>query len=498
MNSFGDAGELRRFSFTALALLVLCVATFAPRTPQLGLLHDDWVFVRDVAKGSASVPVPDGLRPLLRLPWRLSGILFGDALPGYYALLFALQWLGAILLYLIARRHGPVGLAAAFAALAMVYPADASHLWLGTLVQRTAWPLALAAIVLAERSPDGGRWMLPAVALGLLSLALYELQFFLLVLWPAVAHLLGAPWRRRRLIAWGSIPALYLAWRFVVLPLRGGPAVVNTELLWDPLEMARRAFLVVPYNLFADGWLIGAVEVVRSPLVVGPSFVLAAAATIPLAARWGAGPAPAPRCFAAALALIALGVAPVVPTTYWMGRSAGTFAARILAAALPGAALLLLLTVARVARRPRARALAFAALITVAFAFHWNIGRLAAENWAVQRRLASALRARASSWPAATFLVVLDLPPNRLAYDTPWGVGRMIQEIYGDHTLSGIGISGERSPGDILSTGGGELLVHGGFYARVPLERVVALRWRAGGLDTVPLPVLLDRLPERR
>ncbi len=502
----GPPGERRRFALVASGLVALCALAFAPRILDLGLLHDDWFYFHEVANGSAPVSSPGGLRPLHGLIWRACGALFGPALPGYYAVLFALQWLAAALLYLLARRYASPTFAAAFAALALVYPADASHLWLSSMPQRTAWLLALGAIACGERARDGGTsrtsdgWMLPALALGFFSLAVYELHFFLLALWPAAAALLGAPWRRRQLLAWSAVPALYLAWRFAWRPAAGGPTVVNTELLWDPVEIARRGAVLVPYNLFADGWWIGLREAVSgSPLAAGAVFV-AAAAFVRLAPRLGADRAATGRPdwrrgLAVAALLAVLGAAPVVPTTYWLGRTAGTFGSRILACALPGAALLLLLALAGIVRRPAARAIAAAAALTLACAFHWNVARLAADNWAVQQRLADALRdavdpAGRHPWPAGSFLVLLDLPPNRLGYDTPWGMGRMIQKTTGDPTLSGIGISGDRQPGEILSLRKGDILIHGGAFATTPLERTVFLRWQAGRLVEAESPEL--------
>jgi hypothetical protein len=74
----------------------------------------------------------------------------------------------------------------------------------------------------------------------------------------------------------------------------------------------------------------------------------------------------------------------------------------------------------------------------------------------------------------------------------------MIQETYGDKTLSGIGICADRSPREILSIEAGELWVQGGFYARVPLTRVVVLRWRNGALELLPRAALLEGLGSRR
>ena len=482
----------------AAALLVLAVATFGPWITRLGLLHDDWPLVHDMARGRVSLSSVDGTRPLLGLPWRLCGLLFGDALVGYYAVLFGLQWLAAILLYLLARRFGALGFAAALAALTMLYPADASHLWLGTLTQRTAWVVALAAVWLAELGRERPRIMGASLALALVSLGLYELPLFLLALWPAVAWGLGAPWRRRPILVWSVVPLVYVIWRFVARPLLGAPLAATASFSWDPLWLARRALVLVPYNLFADGWLIGAREGSGKSLPLVIVFLaVVSAVTIPMAARLAAGSAPRRRSWLVALALVALGVAPILPTTYWLGRTAGTYGARILAAALPGAAMLILLVLARVLGSPRARAAAFSVVLTVAFAFHWNVGALAAENWAMQLRLRDALRTTAGSWPRATFLVILDLPPNRLSYDTPWGVGRMIQETYGDSTLSGIAICSDRPPGGILEVRAGDLLVQDGFYARVPLERIATLRFTGGALQVVPTSSLLERLAQR-
>lgn len=501
--SKGSIGQGRETWLAALGLLLLSSLTFAPRTFELGLVHDDWPYFHDVANGSGSIASPGGLRPLHALPWRLCGLVFGDFLPGYYAVLFALQWLAATVLYVLARRFFSPGFAAAFAALTMIYPGDASHLWLASMPQRTAWLLALTAVALAERqrARDSDFGIAAAAGLGLLSLAIYELHFFLLALWPLMLSIScripgsqggegnAEPWRRRQLLIWAAIPGCYLLWRFAVHPLTGGATIVNTDWLLEPLAIVRRGLLLVPYNLFGDGWWIGAVEVVRRALLPAV-LTFCGAAWVGSALFRQANRPTAGRCWLVAVAVTVLGAAPVIPTTYWLGRTAGTFAGRILACALPGAALLLLLAVVYGVRGPRLRALAFAALVTVAAGFHWNVARLAADHWVVQERLAEALHATASEWPPQSFLVLLDLPPNRLGYDTPWGVGRMIRETYGAETLSGIGLGADRAPGEVLAIHGRELLVHGGAFATVPLARVIILRWQDGNLETV----LLDEL----
>ena len=486
--------RIRERNLVAFGLLVLCGLTLAPRTLEHGLLHDDWAYFHDVANGSDSIASPGGLRPLHGLPWKLCGLLFGDFLPGYYAVLFVLQWLAAVVLYVLARRQAPAEFAAAFAALTMIYPGDASHLWLASMPQRTAWLLALLAIALAEhqRRRGSGLGVAAAAALGLVSFAVYELHFFLLALWPLLLFPLpggSEGWRRRPLLIWSAIPVLYLLWRFVVHPWTGGATIVNTAWLLDPLEIARRAFVLVPYNLFADGWWIGASEIARRAWLPAAALFCAALAG-GLTLFRGTETRTPRRGLLVAAAVTVLGVLPVVPTTYWLGRTAGTFAGRVFACALPGAALLLLVAAVCMVRGRWPRALALAALVTVAAGFHWNVARLAADHWAVQGRLREALQATRPAWPRQSFLVVLDLPANRLGYDTPWGIGRMIRETYDDETLSGIGLGADRSPGEILTVRGQDLLVHGGSFATVPLPRVIVRRWRDGALR----PATLDEL----
>jgi hypothetical protein len=325
------------------------------------------------------------------------------------------------------------------------------------------------------------------VVLAFSSLALYELQLPLLVLWPLVAALLGLRWRRSALVAWALIPCLYLGWRFGARPMTGASVSATARLLWDPLWIARRAFVLVPYNLFADGWWIAARQTLASPLVVLIAFAAVCALAVPAAERWPSEPTPSMRGFFLALGLIGLGVAPILPTTYWLGRTAGTYGARILAAAVPGAALLVLIVGCRLVRTPRVRALAFSAVVALCFAFHWNAAEEAAQNWTIQQQLRQRLRETASKWPHGSFLVVVDMPPNRLSFDTPFGVGRLIRETYRDDSLSGIGICRGRAMRDVLSSDGTNVLVMGGAYGLVEQARLVPLRWRSdASLERLP------------
>jgi hypothetical protein len=83
--------------------------------------------------------------------------------------------------------------------------------------------------------------------------------------------------------------------------------------------------------------------------------------------------------------------------------------------------------------------------------------------------------------------VVAGLPPNRLAYDMPFGFGTMISRATGRPDLSGIGLSGERDPTSILAVRDGHLLLHHGRWARIPVARVQWICWDDGELKPIAI-----------
>lgn len=479
--------EATRQRWLAIAALC-CLAglSFTLFLPRLGLLHDDWFYFHRVAGGEVPAIDAEAIRPLHGVPWRLAGLLFGERLAGYYLLLFALQGLAAWVLYRLACRYAASRAALALAALALVYPADASHLWLSSLPLRLSWLLALAALLLAERArdTDSRPRMLAAVALALAALGLYELPFVVMLAWPFLARVLEAPWKRWQWMLWALVPALYVAWRWGVLAALGASTVVNTGLAWEPAHVLERLLLRVPYNLFVEGWWIGARELLLAAgAAAGAVLVLALyAAAWKLLRETGPEPPPVPvaRRVGVALALIAAGIAPVVPTTYWIGRAAGTYGGRILAATVPGAALLVLVIAGALVPWRAFRAAVLGALFALAFGFHYNTQRLAAENWRVQQEVMQSVRAGFAAWPPGSFLVLLNLPSNRLGFDTPFGLGGALREAYGGADVSGVGISSDRGVAEILRCRGSELLVHEGELGRAPLDRVVVIDWRGG------------------
>ncbi len=476
-----------------LLFLLSVVALVGPGPFGLGLYHDDWFHLYDVALGSTPAIDLAGPRPLHLIPWKAAGYLFGEWLGGYYLFLFSVHWLTAVVIFLISRRWASRWPALLVAALYLIYPADASRFWLSSLPGRSALLLVLAAIWLGEvaSSTSSNRHralvLTTACLFAILGLLVYELPLVLMAAWPLVPACLRRPWQKWPLCAWLSVPVAFLTWRFLGRTVMGLPMATPANFILDPLSMLDRVARVA-YNLFIEGWRLGLEEWLYQRQVwaslVLVVLVLVVWRLVLNSDLVGSHTRPGTRRLVfAALVLIGAGIAPVVPTDHWLGRNAGTFAARILADAIPGAALLLAVTVTRL-RRVGARTLLIALLLTIGIAFHWEIRAEAVANARVQEAVADAL-SRHSALEKGSFLVVAGLPPNRLAYDMPFGFGFMIGRATGRPDLSGVGLSAERDPTSILAVRDGHLLVHQGQWARIPVARVKWFCWQEGELKPI-------------
>lgn len=119
---------------TQLALLGVGVLT-----PWLGLLGDDWWFFFQLEDGNfpEAQLYENPARPGVAYLW----LLFGLRLWAYYLLNVLLQWSGALLVFIILRRILllNLGLAAIAAALALLYPADTTRVYLSARYFRDTW-----------------------------------------------------------------------------------------------------------------------------------------------------------------------------------------------------------------------------------------------------------------------------------------------------------------------------------------------------------------------
>lgn len=474
----------RELAFGLGLLLLVSGAQLAPMPADAVLLHDDWPHFLDHANGAEPALAAGTLRPLVTVPWKLAGRLFGANLMPYHLLLAAANLVFGVLLYLLARRFANPGAALAFTLLALLWPADASRLWLSALSLRSGFLLGVMALLAGETSRDrlGPLSVLGSALIGAASLLFYELHFFVLALWPGCAALLGRAWPRRLVWAWAAPYATYLAWRFAVRPLLGAPTVAQTEWSLNVLAALERLLLRFPYNLFVDGWWIAARWIAGSPLQA-----VAWLAALLAAAWWWLrreGDQDSPhrlpwRVLLAGVALLLAGALPIVPTEYWLGRAAGTYASRVLAAALPGAALLALGAAGGLGRRGAAVAVAVA--LTFTAAFHVAVRAEARENWRVQEAVRRELPRRLPNVPPGSFLVVRGLPPNRLGYETPFGFGRGLLAAYDSGApRTAMGFAADRGLGELLSCRDGVVAVYGGLWGRMRVDEIMLVDWNAG------------------
>ncbi|TDI86042.1 MAG: hypothetical protein E2O74_02375 [Chloroflexi bacterium] len=163
--------------------------------------------------------------------WLLFWRLFGLRLWAYYLLNVLLQWSGALLVFLILRRIFllNLGLAAVAAALALLYPADTTHVYLSTITTRMAGLIALVGAMLwlhVMTRPAESRLMLAlSLFLMLLSLLTYETFLFLFAVLPLMLYLARPPTERNWVFRRAPIYSILLGY----LAFRLGTAIVVTR-----------------------------------------------------------------------------------------------------------------------------------------------------------------------------------------------------------------------------------------------------------------------------
>ncbi|HXT34929.1 MAG TPA: hypothetical protein VN837_05070, partial [Chloroflexota bacterium] len=143
-------------------LVILWVLLYFRHVGDLGLYSDDWGHLQIAETDSFRAMIgnwPMDYRPLEELPWVLFHAVFGQGYGWYYAVLFRIGLVTALLLYVLVNRvTGQPLLALGAAILWTVYPADLSQFWLSGIHFRLGllfWGLGL--VLLTDRRIPANR-----------------------------------------------------------------------------------------------------------------------------------------------------------------------------------------------------------------------------------------------------------------------------------------------------------------------------------------------------
>lgn len=216
----------------ALALAALHAWVFVRHASRLGLYVDDWGQLSSVRSASLRALAgtwPLDYRPFEALPWVVLSHLAGPRLVPYYLLLFGLNFLSSLLLFLVVRRlTGLFPVAAACAAIYAVAPSDPSVFWLTTFAYRFGSVFFLLALLLllSSSSPPGRVRFAASILSAALCLASNELFLGWVAVLAPVAALYGVYGTRRKSLR-RSLPFVILTVAYVGYREWLGPRVLH-------------------------------------------------------------------------------------------------------------------------------------------------------------------------------------------------------------------------------------------------------------------------------
>jgi hypothetical protein len=206
--------------YAIMTLVIIAVIAFGFRYAPI-LYSDDWSLILGRWYfGRLNWVDLTEQRPLLKVPLVVLYHIFGLNVHAFYAILWVLNIVAAIQLYLLILKLMPKNrsVALAIAALVLVYPADFTHMWLTMIMIRFVVVLTLLyaylLLVYSETRHQGALWG------GLLCLAfsfgIYEGQLGITMIWAILLALIKRTngWRRWSTLLWPLvIGALFLLWR---------------------------------------------------------------------------------------------------------------------------------------------------------------------------------------------------------------------------------------------------------------------------------------------
>ena len=445
-----------------LFLLLLTLVGLAAHMPWLGLVGDDWWFFAHLADGCfpAAQLYENPARPMVAYLWLGLWHTFGLWLWAYYVFIFIVQWLTALVIFVMFRRvfRWDVTNSAIVAAFFLLYPADTARVYLSTLSTRVCMLLAITGAVLWLHAWTQRSRSIPLVSIGLILMALslftYETPLFLLALLPLI--LAGIAWRGYRawlryVFACYAVLAAYIVFRLwvaYVVSQRSTFFYASVNLipgwLWSQLQ-------ALPAAIFWKGWLYALKALSDFGLVTGAVMLIIAMALILLALVWlQQGATDAPKGWRKNLGLVGAGVvlsasavAPVVVSNFSLENVVGTLDGRFVHGAALGHAVLMTglcaLPGSVLALSGRLRALLRTVLMTVllAIALIGGLGvqREYAQAWRVQLDVMRGLQEQATAFRDGTVLVLLDVPAGAFDIRFYYPFTQLVRRFYANPTL---------------------------------------------------------------
>ncbi len=510
-----------------LVLIWISLCLFFKALPWLGLLNDDWFhFV------TASTHWQDIFtnwttwqRPLEGFIWVAAQRLFRNYIPGYYILLFSVQLLSAIVLFLLLGKmlRKRWGAALATAVLLLLFPTDQSRFWLSTLAYRFGLLFLLSAWYTAFLSGSKKRsylWLsLVCSLLALLSNEMYLLLVFVSAFMRYYGDMphnrLRAGWRESfRLGApYLLVMVVYLFYRLMAPELFGlvdGKASLWGASVQEMLFKLRR----IPAVNFWEAWLysirrmkelnwqgIVVVSVVSITSAIGMGLVSRTSKQT-AADTTGFGPATIgsqlvywAKVLLFGLVLVLLGYVPVIYTSYQL--YIGDPNSRLNIAASIGASLA---TVAffdiiraildyvagyRLPTRTLS-AVMFGIVVAMASGQQYVVRQDSTTAWHIQCSIWQQMFAQIPSLESESYVLVAALPywqGSVRILASYWEVSAALQFLYADSSLNGDVLPADELPVKLEETTASRFRFYGDHFTTsssetpIPYERLVLLEY---------------------
>ena len=238
------------------ALIVLIGAVAYVPLYQTIIFSDDWSYlVMPMAQRTLTWFNAADRRPLVNAPAALLDAIVGVNVDVWYVLAWLVTVSLALLIYWVMQRLLPARLryvALLSAALALVYPADLSKMWLThTLLGRVAWLMTLVAMnaLISFVQRRQWRYLVLATALAVFAPLFYEAALGVLM---ALCVLLALAKRQPWVLLPAGLNAAYMLWRSLGYNLVGIDDPYLTEITLDPGQLLNRLILGLKSLLW--GW----------------------------------------------------------------------------------------------------------------------------------------------------------------------------------------------------------------------------------------------------